>query len=348
MEPAGLELRDHDPRTAPEQEMAAVLALRNALQAEVQPDDPPRSLEVALARARNAPSFSEVRAWTLWSGDRVVALAEVEIERTGDNEHLCDLTVGVHPDHRRRGLARALLAPAVEYVRAERRTHVLGATVGHEAGAAFAERLGGRIGQVDRVSELCVADADRDLLRTWLEEGPVRAPGYELVRWEAGVPEDDIAEFCRLFDATNTAPRDDLEMDDEHLTPEQLREWEASFEAEGGETISHVVRHRATGRLVGFTDLYWSPLEPHRAEQGWTAVEPEHRGHALGKWLKAAAFERLTERWPAVVKIKTDNAVTNDAMLGINVAMGFRPAREVTIWQIPVEGIEAYLSSPGA
>jgi hypothetical protein len=39
---------------------------------------------------------------------------------------------------------------------------------------------------------------------------------------------------------------------------------------------------------------------------------------------------------PEARYVRTENAGSNDAMLAINVGMGFRPAWEETIWQMPV------------
>lgn len=42
----------------------------------------------------------------------------------------------------------------------------------------------------------------------------------------------------------------------------------------------------ATGDFVGLTDIVVSSASPERVWVGNTAVEPAHRGRALGKWLK--------------------------------------------------------------
>ena len=72
---------------------------------------------------------------------------------------------------------------------------------------------------------------------------------------------------------------------------------------------------------------------------------PEHRGHALGKWLKADMTLRVIRDWPEVTHIRTGNADSNDAMLGINHAMGYRPLIATTTWELPVERASAWVEA---
>ncbi len=103
------------------------------------------------------------------------------------------------------------------------------------------------------------------------------------------------------------------------------------------------VRHDESGKLVGFTDVSWNPEQPDTVGQGNTGVRPEHRGHALGKWLKATMLQRILDDRPNVKDIRTGNADSNDAMLGINRELGFKPYIAASAWQVPVETLRAYV-----
>ena len=78
------------------------------------------------------------------------------------------------------------------------------------------------------------------------------------------------------------------------------------------------------------------PAYPKVMWVGSTGVRPEHRGHALGKWMKAAMTLRVLAEKPGVDDIRTGNADSNDAMLAINAAMGYRPLLGVTTWELPL------------
>lgn len=342
----GVEIREHDVRTAPDDVLAALHDIYAAFEVESRPDVPPTPFAVHVAEWRNAPNFREERNWAAWTGDTVIGVSGTEIERTGDNEHIVWVWLVVRPEHRRRGLARALLRPVVDHATAEARHTVMGGSWAQvPVGEAFARRLGAEKGLVERESELAVADLDRALMGRWIDEGPVRAPDYDLVWADDRIPPELEEPFCRLFDVTNTAPRDTLDMDDEHLTVEQLREHQDARQRRGAQQITCIARHVPSGELAGFTDVFWHPDEPGKVQQGWTAVHPDHRGRALGKWLKAAMAERLLERWPAADRIVTGNAYSNDAMIGINDEMGFRETRAEIVWQLPLDRLRAFVDS---
>ena len=74
-------------------------------------------------------------------------------------------------------------------------------------------------------------------------------------------------------------------------------------------------------------------------------MRPEHRGHALGKWLKAVMLQRILDERPEAVDIRTGNADSNDAMLGINRELGFKPHRAYTTWQVTTEQVRKYLDA---
>ena len=74
----------------------------------------------------------------------------------------------------------------------------------------------------------------------------------------------------------------------------------------------------ATGDWVGLTDIVVNSAAPERVHVGNTAVEPAHRGRALGKWLKAAMTQQALDELPAAHWLVTSNAASNEAMLSIN------------------------------
>jgi hypothetical protein len=46
---------------------------------------------------------------------------------------------------------------------------------------------------------------------------------------------------------------------------------------------------------------------------------------------------RALDERPSVKEIRTGNADSNDAMLGINRAMGYRPLMSTTTWELTVD-----------
>jgi GNAT superfamily N-acetyltransferase len=232
----------------------------------------------------------------------------------------------------------------VEAAEAEKRTLVVGQTAERvPAGEAFVTRMEAEKGIANHINRLVLDEVDCDLVRSWVEAGPGRAPDYSLIALDGPYPDELFEDIVDLRQVMNTAPRDDLDMEDMKFTSEHARQWEKSMIASGTERWGLFARHDPTGTLAGYTEVFYNSKLPQTVGQGDTAVRPEHRGHALGKWLKAAMIRRVLEERPEAKDIRTGNADSNDAMLGINHQLGFRPFEASMVWQVPVEKVRAYL-----
>lgn len=137
----------------------------------------------------------------------------------------------------------------------------------------------------------------------------------------------------------NTAPRDDLEMDDWVATPERHRENEERGIRQGYRWWTLVARHDETDELVGYTEFVFPPTHPNIAWQEATAVNPTHRDKGLGRWLKASNCLRLMDEHPEIENVDTWNAFSNEPMLGINIAMGFQIVKSYSDYQIPTDNL---------
>ncbi len=89
-----------------------------------------------------------------------------------------------------------------------------------------------------------------------------------------------------------------------------------------------VAVHKPTGEMVAHTDVWLPQRWPTKAYQNDTGVNPAHREKGLGRWLKAQMLLNLMDERPQIDNISTWNAGSNDAMLGINYAMGFKTVTE--------------------
>jgi mycothiol synthase len=340
-----LRVFETDYRDLSEDDIIALNTFGNAMAAESHPEDPPEPLHVTRAEVRNTPAVTILREFWLRETDgSIVALGYSWWKDKPHNRHLAYCGVEVRPDRRRRGLAKAILPKVIDAVRAAGRSRIIGWTSERvPSGETFARRVGAEPGSAVHTNRLLLARVDRDLVRRWISEGPTRADAYELIAIDGPFPDDLVEQIARVYDVMNTAPRDALDVEDEEHTVEEIRQRERQGVAVGTERWSIFARHVASGELVGLTEVYWNPAQPDTIFQGDTGVHPEHRGHALGKWMKAVMLERVFADRPDVVDIRTGNADSNDAMLGINQALGFEPYIAQMNWQVPVERVLAYL-----
>lgn len=331
-----IQIRVFDPQTASEQEFAAYNTLHNRLRAEVWPEDPPIGVEERIRNLRTEMPYEEPHRWIACDGeDAFVGSGSVHLRVEGDNQHAVWFDAGVQPDHRRLGIGSAILARAARLARERGRRVLMTATDSMvPAGDPFLERLGATVGLTERVSQLALGELNRELVREWLARAPEAE--FELGVWGTPYPEEALGSVATLKEAMNTAPRETLQLDDEQVTPELIRQADEALVKRKVERWTVYARHRESGEVAGYTEVYWSAERPANLQQGDTAVIPAYRGHGLGRWLKAAMVDKVLADRPAVRRIRTDNANSNAPMLKINVEMGFRPYKEWKIWQIDV------------
>ncbi len=319
----------------------------NRAKAETLPDDPPTPLEETVAQMKNVPPFVGVHAWVGWNADKteITAAGVVSFLRTEENQHLAQFDLSVDAEYRRQGLGRELLRAAVQAAQAENRRLLMTDTNERvPAGEAFMQRLGAERGLEMHTNQLALADLDRALIDQWQAEGAIRAAGFTLGFWDGAYPDAQLDAIAKLTDVMNTAPRENLEMEDMHFTPDQIRQQEKMMAAMGTERWTIYASETATGRFAGFTETSWSPHRPEIISQGGTGVFPEFRGLGLGRWLKAAMLARILTDRPEAKFVRTGNADSNAAMLGINHALGFTPYISRCVWQLEADTALAYLS----
>lgn len=282
-----------------------------------------------------------------WDGrGQLLGTSMLELEDRADNRHLAWVEVDVAPPARRRGLGGRLLAALLPAALAEGRTLCMGGAPEGRPGAAFAARLGLEVGQREHRNRLRTADLPVPELRRWVEDGERLAKGYEVVALDGPLPPDLLGPYAEAVAVMNDAPTDDLELEDFLFSAEELREAHEAVARRGTERWTVLATHRDSGAIAGLTQLFVPLHDTWLAEQGDTGVLAPHRGHRLGRWLKAVNALRLVDERPDVEVVQTWNASTNPHMLAINHAMGFRPAGVQQLVQGPTAALLDRLGAP--
>jgi GNAT superfamily N-acetyltransferase len=326
-----------DPADPDPADLAAAVALLDAARAVDSPHRPTETVSSLTGRLRHG-----------WDGDpvamgvgrddagRPVGVLEVDLPHW-DNAHLGYLEVTVDPLRRREGVGTALFEAGTELVRADGRTVL--ATGGYESGAgtAFAKAQG-----LDRASEEVerrqdLLPLDGAALSALTAGARQHSGGYELVRLPAWTPAWRLPEVARLTTAINDAPTDDLDVEDEVYSGPRIRAFEAAHLAQGRRLYRLAARERATGSLVGQTVVGVDAEQPGHGSQYDTSVQREHRGHRLGLLLKLGMLDWLREREPQLRVLDTWNAASNEHMVAVNEALGYRVVGRAVMWQRHLE-----------
>lgn len=346
--PDGYVLTLSDPRQSTDEEIEQGWQYSNAFREEFYPEEPQPELSTVITATRNL-----LERWGMWrvrifddTGALVAGASAFKDWQNDSNPDVNGLGGSVHADHRGRGLGTALLAWQVAFFQALGVTRVLVGTDSRlPRSADLVKALGAELKQEEHENRLAFADVDRELMQRWVADAS--AGDYDLVVVDGRVPDEIAQAYVELVLVMNTAPRDDLELNDFTYSVAELREQEERQFAVGGITWFLLARHRDTGDLVGVHTIAFSPDDQNKCYVGITGVLPDHRGHRLGRWLKAAMTLRLMDECPALDCVVTGNADSNEAMLKINSQMGYRPHASASTWEVSREQLEKLLEQRG-
>jgi RimJ/RimL family protein N-acetyltransferase len=319
----------------------ALVAFEQTMWAEHAPDEPPMAEEPALWLATIGHANATRATWVVRAetNDEVAGVAALFLPFV-DNQHLGDVDLRVAPAYRRRGIGAALLAAAAARAKAEHRRVLIGFSWDIvPAGEALARSVGAEAKLINRRSDLDLRTLDRDLLRRWLDVPSDVRERYELWAVIGAYPADQYAAIAEVETVMDAMPRDGLEVEDEVRDADWVAQREQLQAQSPGARWTIFARERATQRLVGYTQVFFYEDWPGHVDQGNTGVHPDHRGHRLGRWLKAAMIERIFRDKPESFRIRTQNAFSNAPMLAINNELGFVVVATQTAWEADVEGV---------
>ncbi|MEU4572848.1 GNAT family N-acetyltransferase [Nonomuraea sp. ATR24] len=275
---------------------------------------------------------AEVEAHVAVDGDEVIGGTMLAFP-VYENLHLGRLAVlVVRPERQRAGVGSALLAHAVERVRARGRRLVLSETQAGSDGARFASARGFTLslGEARRVLDLRAADWDG--LRRMLPE----PAGYRVERWLGPAEPGLLPDLATLLGGMNDAPRGEG-VEESRFPLDSVRFAEERIGLAGETVYSVLARRISDGAPAGFSRIFISPDVPGGwAAQADTAVLAGHRGHRLGLLMKLTNLFWLRESEPGVERVITWNARSNTHMLAINEAMGFELLDEWNDWRLDV------------
>ncbi|MFE6477064.1 GNAT family N-acetyltransferase [Streptomyces rochei] len=249
-------------------------------------------------------------------------------------EHLAELRLNVHTAERRRRVGTRLLDAAVAAARENGRRsvvaqadadtpgdHFLAASAFRKvlaltyARLALAEVRGGRAGEIQAIVER-------------------PHPGYRLTSWRGTVPD----ELAKTF-AESRRAMDDMPMDD---TDYGVVAWDvervlavAKAVADRGEQLTTVaVVDASDGSIAGFSEFVVPGDGKGDGLHYGTGVLPEHRGHGLGRWMKAESIRLARVQHPELAGLVTDTADSNTHMRRINDALGYVPTHKALEYQL--------------
>jgi hypothetical protein len=89
-----------------------------------------------------------------------------------------------------------------------------------------------------------------------------------------------------------------------------------------------------SGRCVGVTNVCFKPDDPRMIWQWDTGVLESAQSQGIGKAVKLLMLRKVMDELDQARVIQTENAYSNDAMIAINDALGFKEYFEVRLYEM--------------
>ncbi|MFJ5725237.1 GNAT family N-acetyltransferase [Streptomyces sp. NPDC093149] len=271
-------------------------------------------------------------AWLASDTDGIpVGSAFLRLFTRAGQEHLAELDLHVHPAERRNRTGSRLLEAAVAAARQDGRRCVITQAEAGSAGDRFLTARGFRRVMTLTFTRLPLAEADITALAEITEQPH---PGYRLASWEGTVPDGLAETFVASRRAMDDMPMGSTDFGTVTWDLAQVRAAAAVIEKRGDLLHTVVAIDESDGSIAGFTELVVPGDGKGDGQHYGTGVLPEHRGHGLGRWMKAASIRQAHERHPDLGGLLTDTADNNPYMRHINDALGYAPMRTTFEYQL--------------
>ncbi|MEV1329694.1 GNAT family N-acetyltransferase [Micromonospora costi] len=245
--------------------------------------------------------------------------------------HLAELELHVHPAERRTGTGSRLLDAAVSAARVDGRRALLAQAEAGSPGDRFLAARGFRRKLTLTYARLALADVDLAMITEFAGRRP---PGYRLSTWDGVVPDELADTFAASRRAMDDMPMGEVDYGTVSWEVDRVRAAARAI-AERGDLLHTVVAvDESDGSIVGFTELVVPGDGTGDGRHYGTGVLPEHRGHGLGRWMKAEAIRQARGRYPELGGLLTDVADDNQHMRAVNDALGYIPTHQTIEYQL--------------
>ncbi len=253
-----------------------------------------------------------------------------------ENLTMAHCLLAVVPARRRAGIGTSLLAHCAREAREAGRSRLAAEALDGSAGAAFASAAGARSGMAKMIRQLVIDGSLRTRLAGLRATAGQCAAGYSMLSWRGATPPEYMGDSARLSAAMADAPTD-AGVEPQIWDISRIRAFEETLLGSGQRIFSVAARHGGSGALAAITQVTVDPANPDFAQQGITAVLPEHRGHRLGLLIKTEMLDLVMMGAPEVRRIVTSNAGRNEHMIAINEQLGYQVSSVRRDWELELD-----------
>jgi GNAT superfamily N-acetyltransferase len=331
-----VEISRFDVTRAAEWELHGYHRLRVDTAADWSDEPPPDRVAAVAGLLGRMAGVGEPMYWAAYANGRLIGFTRLWLPAQ-ENAQVGVVEITVHPEVRRQGVGSGLLRPVLRVLETEGRTMVEGWAVTRGGpGARWASGMGFRPVQITLLQRLVIDEVEPS---SWAVTPP---SGYHAVRWIDPAPDAHLASYVRARAAIHDAPVGDEQYRSPDWTVERIREAERDRQASGLEHRVVAAVNELDGTIVGFTEIELGH-RPDLAHQGDTAVMAGHRGHGLGRYIKAVMARWLLHDRPRVSRVLTATAASNTHMIRVNHQIGYTDSRTMLVLSAETAAVAARL-----
>lgn len=282
-------------------------------------------------------SMPNYERFVMLAGDEMVGWADFEVRNAGTPQQTarfhCDLDYDRVPQPLVAALGRRLLTLMTDY----KCSTVFLSAVDERISELARSWMANELSRVARYW-LLRANANQEAIDRWLEELPTANPDLHLEIFDT-MPEEHLDRFADLLNQfANDMPKERESEKPFYTTADELRRRWRWREQNNVQVLTATLLDR-DGQAVAFSYCSTSLHDPSDSHQAMTGVERTYRGRDLSKWLKAALFLEVGNRFPWNRTMTTEMRAVNEPIQRVNKQMGYTLASQGAEFEIIFDGL---------
>lgn len=184
------------------------------------------------------------------------------------------------------------------------------------------EELKGRIGEHTIQMALNPKDVNKDLIKKWMKESPVKNEDIRIEFFDK-IPDEHIKGYAELFDKLMK------EMPKPHyfscsFNADELKKKQEDVSRKNIVSYTYLAFNKEN-KIIGMTNIVINKNDPKYPYQYMTGTYKEYRNRGISKWLKAANFLRIDKDFKGKIReIITETSPDNYGSKRISKLMGYK------------------------
>ncbi len=341
--------------TAPDEFIERYLDFQELIHNSYYSTDIQQERETRRVNIRLPPSKKYTKNYFAFENEEIIGQGNFtyQLNENETNPDHAEIYIEIHPDHLHQGYSKKLLKllakEALENKKSKIETYSR-SDLNSEVVTEYINKLGGKRTQIERQNRLYKETVNWDYINDTKNKYQEIENNFQFVRMDKHsrhqrIVEDDAftAENADFYTSTvNLIPREDSSRDDEVITAKDVKERaELGLKSSWNSDFYYLMEG---DKIIGFSGLHYPNEDPVKwAGTGLTAVRKEYQGRGIASFLKVKVTEYMFKTFPELVYINTENNNTNQAMIHINEKLGYKEIYQWWIFEIPLEGIQAFL-----